>query len=103
MILPLPNKIKVGDSLLLDATILPENATDKAVTWTVDSENAVISDNKLIAQKKGEVSITATTQNGKNTSFKLDISSNTQNKYVPILVVLGSFSGLGFYLYKRKK
>ena len=57
--------IFIGDTFQLIATILPENTTDKTVTWTSSNENiATVDENGLVtAVGVGECDITATCQN----------------------------------------
>ena len=53
---------KVGDSFSLTATVLPEDATDKTVTWVSSDESVatVDADGKVTAVSPGEATITAT-------------------------------------------
>lgn len=52
---------RVGDTIQLTASVLPENATDKSVTWTSDNEEVAAVDNGAVTLKKvGSVNITAT-------------------------------------------
>ena len=49
-----------GDSETLTATVKPDDATDKTVTWsTSDANIATVENGKVTAVKEGEVSITA--------------------------------------------
>lgn len=53
--------LKVGKTLTLTATVTPENATDKTVTWTSNDETvATVADGVVTALKAGEAVITAT-------------------------------------------
>lgn len=59
--------LKKGETATLTATVLPTNATDKTVTWTIDGDNkvATIKGNadgtcEVTAVGKGEATITAT-------------------------------------------
>ena len=58
--------MKVGDILQLTATVLPENADDKSVSWSSDNnEVATVSNTGLVtAVAAGEVTITVTTVDG---------------------------------------
>ncbi len=63
--------IKVGNSVDLEATILPEDAVDKTVVWNVNEEGIVdmeISDDTrtctVTGRKKGSVVIVAATEDG---------------------------------------
>lgn len=57
------NKLElvIGENTMLTATVLPENATDKTVTWTSSDDTvASIEDGIVTALAEGEASITAT-------------------------------------------
>ena len=57
--------LKVGQRLKLYANILPENATDRSVTWTSSDETvATVDGGVVIAQAEGSAVITATTNDG---------------------------------------
>ncbi|MCI9125255.1 MAG: VWA domain-containing protein [Eubacterium sp.] len=63
--------IKIGNSVTLTARVMPENATEKKVSWVVDDDSIVeltISGDtrscKVTGKKKGSVNITAVTDDG---------------------------------------
>jgi uncharacterized protein YjdB len=57
--------IYIGDTLLLTATVSPENATNKDVTWrSSDFAVAAVIDGKVIALSAGSTTITAMTKDG---------------------------------------
>ena len=57
--------LKVGDNVKLTPTVLPNNATNKAVTWaTSDSNVATVNDGLVSAIKSGSATITVTTVDG---------------------------------------
>ena len=59
----------VGETLTLTATVLPEDATDKSVTWSSDDESvATVADGVVTAVAAGIANITATTNDGSNLS-----------------------------------
>ena len=62
--------MKVGDSETLTATVAPEDATNKAVTWKSSNESvATVDDNgKVTTVGVGEATITATTTDGEKTA-----------------------------------
>lgn len=64
-----------GDTTTLIATVLPENVTNKNVTWSSSNEDvATITDNGIItAKKEGKTTITVTTEEG-NFSNKCDLT-----------------------------
>ena len=54
-------ELVIGENTRLTATVLPENATDKTVTWTSSDDTvASIEDGIVTALAEGEASITAT-------------------------------------------
>lgn len=55
-------ELKVGETVTLEATVIPENATDKTVTWKSDNQgvSTVDSNGKVTAIYLGEATITAT-------------------------------------------
>ena len=54
-----------GDALTLTATVAPDNATDKTVTWTTSDANvATVTDGVVTAVAAGTATITATATNG---------------------------------------
>ena len=81
--------IDIDETTALSATVLPENATDKTVTWTsmnpavatVDSRTGLV---KAIAP--GSAEIVCTTANGKESSVTITVRR-------PITVVLDSSGG----------
>lgn len=59
----------VGSSSTLTATVAPDNATNKAVTWTTDNaEVATVADGVVTAVAEGTATITATTTDGSFTA-----------------------------------
>ena len=69
-----------GESVSINATIIPENADDKSVRW--DSSNSTIamvdSNGRIVARKEGSVIITATSNDGgKFDSCKVYVAKKT--------------------------
>ena len=62
--------LRVGNSLSLVAAMLPSNATDKAVVWSINSADATISANgdscTVNAVSEGSITVTATAVDGSN-------------------------------------
>ena len=59
--------LAVGDSITLTATVSPDNATNKSVTWSSDDEAVAkvgATTGKVTAEGVGEATITVTTANG---------------------------------------
>ena len=58
-------ELDVGGAYTLTATVKPDNATNKSVTWTSSNTNIATVDNgKVSAKSAGTVTITATTKDG---------------------------------------
>ena len=73
--------IKVGETLNLSATITPENATNKEITYSSsDQKVATISVSTLTAVAAGSVTVTATANNGKFDSFILNVIEEDTSK-----------------------
>ena len=66
----------VGEQVTLAATVLPANATNKTLNWTMDvNDKATISDGKITFTGAGDFHLTATAADGSN-------KSNTVHLYV---------------------
>lgn len=64
-----------GETLQLTATVLPEDATDKSVTWSTSDENvATVDDGLVTAVAPGTATITATTADGSNLSASCTVT-----------------------------
>lgn len=63
-------RLPIGDELQLTATVLPENATDKSVTWNSSDESVakVDANGKVTAIGEGTATITVTTTDGGHTA-----------------------------------
>lgn len=68
-------EIKAGETKQLTATILPDNTTNKNITWKSSNENIIKIDElgKMIANNVGTATITASTSNGKNDTIKVNV------------------------------
>lgn len=67
--------VKVGDTFTLTAAVLPENATDKTVTWASSDENiATVVDGEVTALAAGTTTITATA-GGKTDTYELTVEA----------------------------
>jgi len=67
-------ELAVDQDSLLVATILPENASNKTLTWTSSNTEVVTVENGLVkAIAGGEATITATSANGKSASVKVTV------------------------------
>ncbi|MDR0437228.1 MAG: Ig-like domain-containing protein [Bacteroidales bacterium] len=68
--------LEVGDNLTLTANVLPESASNRAVTWSSSDQSAVVNNNgRVTAVSPGTAIITATTVDGnKQVNCTLTIS-----------------------------
>lgn len=72
----IPETIDVGNTTRLEASVYPENAEDKEITWSSDNPEIVAVDSKgnLTAKGVGTANITAQTARG--TAFNFTVKSN---------------------------
>lgn len=81
--------LEVGQTRTLTATVTPDNATDKTVTWTSDKESVatVANDGTVTAVGAGTATITATAANGKKGACKVTVTpaacAHTDKTLVP--------------------
>ena len=76
---------KCDCSVLTTPTILPDNATDKTVTWTSSDTSILdIKNDRIVAKQKGKIVLTAKTVNGLTASCDVEIVDHkcfTDNNY----------------------
>lgn len=66
--------LEVGQTRTLTATVTPDNATDKTVTWTSSNDKvATVVDGTVAAVGEGTATITATAANGKKDTCKVTV------------------------------
>ena len=80
--------LEVGQTGTLTATVTPDNATDKTVTWTSSNDKvATVVDGTVAAVGEGTATITATAANGKKDTCKVTVKvpahKLTETKAVP--------------------
>ena len=70
--------IKEGETETLTATVMPENATNKNITWSSNNEEVATVENGVItAKKEGTAIITVTTEDGnKQVSCNVTVEKN---------------------------
>ena len=84
--------LAVGESITLTATVSPDNATNKSVTWSSDDEAVATVDTNGIVSAKSEGTATITAKAGEQsdtctvTVSKIPVSSITINGAEPTLV-----------------
>ena len=69
------DSVYIGDNLQMNAAVLPENATNSSVTWSVEPEGyATISSTGLLsADKAGNVKVIASANDGSGKTDTIDI------------------------------
>ena len=74
-------KMNVGNTALLKATIAPENATNKTITWeSSDPSIVTVTEGYLEAKKSGSVIITASTVNGKSAACNVIVEEKKKEE-----------------------
>jgi endo-1,4-beta-xylanase len=84
----------VGTSLTLTGTVNPSNATNRTITWNVQSAGttgATINGNTLNTTASGTVSIRATIVNGRavGTNYTQDFNVTVNSNFVPVTSITG--------------
>lgn len=92
-----PFTIKISETVSLSATVLPETATNKSVTWS-SSEPEIVSVNEagvIEALKEGEAIITVATLDGSllHDECKVTVSINSGIEKITIDDIKGSVNG----------
>ena len=91
------NKVKLGETLKLTATVKPDDATKKDVTWKSENPNvATVSQGVVTPKSVGTTKITATATDGSGKSGEIQITVEAaENKVTNILVSGNSTVKLG--------
>lgn len=72
--------LSVGSSAVLTASVTPENATNKTITWSSgNSSVATVKDGKVTAVAPGTAVITAASYNGKTAKCTVTVLSDLEN------------------------
>ncbi len=79
-------ELKVGESSSLTATVKPDNATDKTVTWSSSNKDVatVDSSGKVTAVGEGKATITATANDGSGKSAACTVNVAAAQTNVPV-------------------
>ena len=78
--------LEVSQTGTLTATVTPDNATDKTVTWTSSNDKvATVVDGTVAAVGEGTATITATAANGKKDTCKVTVKVPA-HKHIPVAV-----------------
>ncbi|MBQ6844006.1 MAG: type I pullulanase [Agathobacter sp.] len=70
--------LTINDAIKLNATVNPDNATDKTITWSSDNEAVATVDQSgnVTAKEEGTANITVTTSNGKSATCAVTVKDN---------------------------
>ncbi|MBQ3689141.1 MAG: Ig domain-containing protein [Bacteroidales bacterium] len=81
-------EITVGETVTLTATVTPETATDKTVTWSSADESiaTVDAEGKVTAVAVGTVKITATANDGSNVKAECEVTVKAATVLSGVLV-----------------
>lgn len=72
--------INKGEAVQLIATVLPDDTTDKSLTWQSDNEEVATVENGIVtALKDGTATITVATANGLTASCEITVTTKTQS------------------------
>lgn len=66
--------LEIGDEETLIVTVLPENATDRTVEWSVNGTAVTVAAGKVTAAELGTATVTATGGNGKTASCTVTVT-----------------------------
>ena len=84
--------LKVGGTVTLKATVKPDNATDKTVTWPSDKPAVATVENGVVkAVAIGTAKITASTSNGKSAVCTVTVTAAPPAK--PTVIIKTAFGG----------
>lgn len=94
--------LEVGQQAALSANVLPENATNKEVTWSVTSGNeaaavAKYEDGKVVALAAGEATVTATSVADPTISASCTVTVSEPTKELLSLSITGEPTKLAYY------
>ena len=85
--------LKVDENLNLVATVAPDNATNKTVTWKSSNEDVAIVENGVVtAKKEGTATITVTTVDGNKTATCEITVEETEEQVSPESIALNKTS-----------
>lgn len=97
--------LRKGKTMQLTAKILPENATNQAIKWSIDNKDiADIDENGLLTgHKTGTVHVIATSSNGVTDEIELKIYSNEILNVISFFIIICIIAGAIFLIHKKKK
>ena len=92
----LPDELRIGDTLVIKATVKPDNATEKELIYTADNNNVCFPEHGTVkALKDGSVTITVTSKSRPTVSkmITLEIKKKPEIRYESIQAIQPESSG----------
>lgn len=104
-------ELKVGEEKIVNATVSPDDASNKNVTWTSSNEEvAKVENGKVVALKEGVAEIVVTAENGVKTSVVVtvlpaDKTGGCGGSIIATSSLLATISllGVGLVISKKRK
>ena len=92
-----PRPLALGESLQMTASVVPDTATQRGITWTVSNPNvlAVTSNGKVYAVGSGTAKVTATTVDGE---FSKDYWISVPNESYPVQGISLNYNAATIYM-----
>jgi endo-1,4-beta-xylanase len=59
-----PMTVLVGTEVTLDGSVMPSDATNQTIQWSLESGGGSLSGNRLLVTTEGDVVVAATIKNG---------------------------------------
>ena len=88
--------VETTDYIILTATVLPDNTTNKAVVWSTSDENvATVEDGVVTGVSVGTATITVTTTDGSNLSASCEVT--VEQKMVELTIQSSYYNNIVIY------
>ena len=85
-------EVQLGESLTLSATVSPDEATDKSVTWSSSNKQVATmnQDGTVNLKKAGTTTITAASQDGSNVNGTIELTVTAPEKKIESIEITSS-------------
>lgn len=107
--------LDIDESIEIHATIIPENVTDKTLSWSVEDINiATIDDGKITAKAEGTTKVICKSTNGITKEINVTVESvtetstnvtedNTESDPLGTMIGFATIVGIPAYIISKKK